>query len=265
MAEDLTHPAPDAGLGSSALARNHKRSLPPVAANVPPELAGGPGAATLPAMMRLCLWSFLALLALPAWAQDAIGRVNAAGFKTLRQCSGTLVAPDRVLTAAHCLVRRDGAPVPLGDFVFVAGWDGAGHAGAAEVTEVTLHPEALSEDSVVLQHDLALLTLATPLDITPLPVGRASSQGPFELRGYPRSAPHRLAERSDCAGEPIRGVWRLGCAIEQGFSGGPVLAGDGDTLRVVAVLSAINQGRAVAVPVDDWLIRTLAGARPSQP
>src|SRR5262245_63655194 len=35
---------------------------------------------------------------------DAIGHVNIAGYRTIRKCSGVLIRPNVVLTAAHCLL-----------------------------------------------------------------------------------------------------------------------------------------------------------------
>ena len=53
---------------------------------------------------------------------DAVGRLEIAGQAF---CTGTLIAPDRVLTAAHCLFDdKTLGRVRDGDMQFLAGWRG---------------------------------------------------------------------------------------------------------------------------------------------
>ena len=195
------------------------------------------------------------------FAEEAIGRVNVAGYNSRGMCTGTLVAPRAVLTASHCVVDEDGEMRRVSDMVFVAGWTGEGHAGASRVASVDLHPAAIGERGVEVTHDLALLRLTDALDVPPLEIGAAPVAGPFTLAGYTASVPHRVTEEAGCAGAPRGPVWRISCAIEYGQSGGPVLYGDGGPRRVVAVLSARDAGAAIAVPVDGWVRRALARAR----
>ena len=65
---------------------------------------------------------------------EAIGQVNVAGYRRASRCTGTLIAPDVVLTAAHCVFDSwKKAPYPLHDIHFLAGVRGSennGHATA---------------------------------------------------------------------------------------------------------------------------------------
>jgi len=204
------------------------------------------------------------LLPLPGFAQTepAIGRLNLAGYNRTEMCTATLVAPDLVVTAAHCVTSpQDGVLKRLSDMVFVAGWDGAGHSGAATIREVHVHPRAFDAGRFDLRHDLAVVELADPLESPPLALGSAALPGPLTLMGYQRSRPHRLSVTPYCYGEAARGLWRIGCRVERGQSGGPVVYGEGAARRVVAVIVAVSEEQALAVPVDGWLRRQIAALR----
>lgn len=198
---------------------------------------------------------------LPLLAEPSIGRLNTAGYRTSEMCTAALVAPDLALTAAHCVTRpEDGYLKRITDMIFVAGWDGGGHSGAAHVKAVRLHPQAYAEGGFDLRHDIALVELEGPIDAPPLRVGAVALPGPLTLMGYRHSRPHRLTVTEDCFGTAIHGLWRIGCPVEQGQSGGPVLAGEGAARRIVAVIVAItHEDQALAVPVDPWLRQQLAG------
>ena len=52
---------------------------------------------------------------------DAVGQVNVAGYRRAVRCTGTMVAPDLVLTAAHCVMDPwSKRPFPLHTIHFLA-------------------------------------------------------------------------------------------------------------------------------------------------
>lgn len=83
-------------------------------------------------------------------------------------CGGTIVAPTKVLTAAHC---TDGQSPS--DIVVVAGRTSlsAGGGTAAGVTDIWIHPDW---DSSALTSDASVLTLDTSLSETPLELASSS-------------------------------------------------------------------------------------------
>jgi protease YdgD len=214
-------------------------------------------------MLRLGL-ILISLIAAPAMAEDepSVGRLNLAGYRTTEMCTATLIAPRLILTAAHCVTRpEDGYLKRQGDMVFVAGWNGEGHSGAARIQTVHVHPDAYVGGRFDLRHDLAVVELTEALPSEPLKIGNAALPGPMTLMGYQRSRPHRLTVTPYCYGTADAGLWRIGCRVEPGQSGGPVIYGEGAARRVVAVIVAVSEEQALAVPVDGWLRRQFASSR----
>jgi protease YdgD len=203
---------------------------------------------------------------------DAVGQVNIGGFRTSGQCTGTLVAPDRVVTAAHCVANpATGRPFPLNDIHFLAAVRGSvnkGHSTARCVRFPEGHPLAgaaetaarASGDKVplaALANDLAVIVLNDALDVEPAPLAAdvVSTPGlalthvayPGDRRFLP--VVHRNCRLIDA--DPS--FWLTDCDTHPGSSGGPVFVMEEGRYRVAAILVAAGAGDAnLALPLPEW-------------
>lgn len=208
-------------------------------------------------LLALCL-ALPTLPALPALAQEAeilpeaeqaqwnaVGRVNVAGFDRVTMCTGTLVAPDLVLTAAHCLYRGRIRAEP-GDVHFVAGWRGGDYVAHGRTAEFLIDPDYRPGQvpvATLTLHDTAFLRLAEPIPAaaaTPLGLADLPEPAPeLAIVGYRRDRPHALSRQAPCqvtARHPAE--IGLDCAVIPGASGAPVLWQTPEGWRVVALVAA---------------------------
>lgn len=183
-----------------------------------------------------------------------VGRINVASIREVSMCTGTLIAEDLVLTAAHCVSDRlTGEALPPGMVHFVAGWRLGQKVGDSEAEAIALHPAYRAGldsemDMSRIGADIALVRLATPIPRDKAPffdVGQPpGSQLPLTLFSYRRDRPHALTRQRGCGVIGIRGaVMALGCDVTFGASGSPVFADADGEARLVGVISAMGRGK----------------------
>ncbi|MCH8952105.1 MAG: trypsin-like serine protease [Proteobacteria bacterium] len=200
-----------------------------------------------------------------------VGRVNVATSYATSMCTGTLIAEDLVLTAAHCVINpRTGTAYQPGAVHFVAGWRRGQKVGASRAAAITVHPDyrlAAQLDAGQIGADLALIRLADPIPRAKAPffgIAPAPRPGtPLTLISYRQDRPHALTRQKGCKIIGIRdAVMALGCNVTFGASGSPVFMSSGGEMRLVAVISAMGSDArnpvAYAVLVDAAIPAVLA-------
>lgn len=170
----------------------------------------------------------------------AVGRLNVSGQG---YCTATLVAPDVVLTAAHCVVdKRTGVAVRPDRVHFLPGFRAGSYAAHGKASELALLP-GYDRAKLTVHTDIALVRLTQPLDARITPIGLAydmSSSAPLMIMSYGINRSQIPSIEDSCAAEGRRGaILYTDCEGVPGVSGGPIMQMTKQGLRLVAVASAV--------------------------
>ena len=172
---------------------------------------------------------------------EAVGKVE---IGDTGYCTGALIAPDLVLTAAHCVYDDAGRPRVPTDLTFSAGLRDGAFISQRDVSAIAVH-RGYEPDGPLnganIRNDVALLRLARPIPAataSPFALARGAGGRKISVVSYGQGRDDALSWQRDCGVIGAQeGLMAFDCDVTFGSSGAPVFVREGGRARILSLIS----------------------------
>jgi len=192
-----------------------------------------------------------------AWA--GVGRLEIKDRNKSRFCSGALIAPNLVLTAAHCVVSQlSNSTFEPESIQFLAGWRDGRASAYGRARRVVVNPAYSAVNGVTdktVATDLAVVELAVPMN--------ANGIRPFQRYAHDRADAPSIQEECRVLRRTNR-VITSSCSADFGASGAPIFVLEDGIPKIASVVSAkgrlkngknVSLGVSLEEPLEDLLLQ----------